>query len=87
MLIDTAVFNQQHHFKSSAGLCAYKALENVLHSGIIDEHVLSPYKELCIGDLQLQMSIFLRKRPVKTVDEAASIIREWSLKLEENFLR
>src|SRR6218665_1707237 len=76
MLLDTAIVNLRHRFGESAGLCSYRALENVLLSGIIDEHVLSSYKELCISDLQLQMPLFRRKRPVKTVIEAASIIRE-----------
>ena len=76
MLLDTAIENLRYRFGDSAGLCSYKALENVLLTGIIDEHVLSPYKELCISDLQLQMPLFRRKRPVKTVGEAASIMRE-----------
>ncbi len=75
-LIDTAVLQLTERFKNSIGLNKYRAIEDVLISGIIDTDLLSQYTELQVSDLQPQLQNFRRKRPVKSVEETVAILRK-----------
>jgi hypothetical protein len=75
-LVDTAVQQLKERFSDSPGLNKYRALEDVLLSGTVDENVLAAYSEINTEDLHLQMQLFRRKRTVKSVGEAADILRK-----------
>ena len=75
-LVDTAVQQLRERFSDSPGLNKYRALEDVLLSGTVNENVLAAYSEINTEDLHLQMQLFRRKRTVKSVGENADILRK-----------
>jgi len=44
-------------------------------SGSVDDDVLASYTELDVRDLKLQLQLFRRKRPNKSVDKTARALR------------
>ena len=57
------------------GLTKYKSIEQILLSGNEDDDLLAPFSELESNDLKLQLQLFRRKRPTKTVDETVCALR------------
>ena len=74
-MVDTAIQQLKERFSSSNGLNKYKALEDVLLTGVVNDHVMA-YPEIDANDLQLQLPLFLRKRPIRSVGQATSILRD-----------
>jgi hypothetical protein len=74
-LIDTAVQQLKERFGNSVGLTKFRSIEHILLSGNVDKEVLSPYTELDVNDLELQLQLFRRKRPTNSVDEVACALR------------
>ena len=75
-LIDTAVQQLKERFCENPGLGKYRALEDCLISGVVEEQVLSAYHEINTADLKTQMQLFRCKRIFKSVGEVANILRE-----------
>ena len=75
-LIDTAVQQLKERFCENPGLGKYRALEDCLISGVVEEQVLSAYHEINTADLNTQMQLFRCKRISKSVGEVANILRE-----------
>ena len=57
-LIDTAVQQLKERFCENPGLGKYRALEDCLISGVVEEQVLSAYHEINTADLKTQMHLF-----------------------------
>jgi len=74
-LIDTAVQQLRERFGNSVGLTKFRSIEHILLTGNVDKEVLSPYTELDVNDLKLQLQLFRRKRPTNSVDEVACALR------------
>ena len=75
VLIDTAAQQLRERFGDSVGLIKHRSIEHILLSGTVDDDVLALYTELEVSDLKLQLQLFRRKRPTKSVDETASALR------------
>ena len=59
----------------TVGQTKYRSIEQILFSGIVGEDALASYTELDVSDLKLQLQLFGRKRPTKSVDETACALR------------
>ena len=76
LLVDTAVKQLEERFHDNSNLLKYMTLENVLIQEC--ENVaaaVSVYEEINGADLQIQLELFRRKRSVKTVSDAVSIMK------------
>ena len=83
LLIDTAIQQLEERFNSNPSLHTYKALGNVLLTGICRETTtdLLMYKEIDWANLEIQIEIFRRKRPIKSLVEAVAILKDMAPEL------
>jgi hypothetical protein len=77
LLLDTAIQQLEERFHRNLNLHKYMALENILLSetckNITDD--LLEYKDVEWPDLQIQLELFKRKRPITSLSDAVSALK------------